>query len=419
MVQIHKKFTDDQVKDLFLRYLQKKIQRKYIQEILGIVKARFFALLKQYRNDPDNFSIQYIRKSKTRSIDSHIEENIIKELTIDKEAIQNKDIPLKSYNYSYIKDRLDATYNQKVSLPTIIDRAKKNDFYLFKKPQKTIHDREVLTNYVGELIQHDSSYHLWSPVAQEKWWLITSLDDFSRFILYAVLLKRETSWTHILALQTVILKYGCPLKYYVDSHSIFRFVQSRDSIWRNHYKLTDEATPQWKQVLDDCNVKVSYALSPQAKGKIERPYGWLQDRLIRTCIRENVTDIRHAQKILNYEIRRYNHRQIHSTTQEIPSLCFQKALNENKSLFRPFKIMSPYQSPKDIFCLRINRTVDAYRKISINNLQLKVNNAIPRETVNLRIYPLNNFISEVRFWCNNKLLDVQKIKNSDLKGVYF
>jgi hypothetical protein len=39
------------------------------------------------------------------------------------------------------------------------------------------------------------------------------------------------------------------------------------------------------------NVKVTYALSPQAKGKIERPYGWLQDRLIRTCVREDATDI--------------------------------------------------------------------------------------------------------------------------------
>ncbi len=419
MVQIHKKFIDDQVKDLFERYLQKKMERKYIQEILGIKKRRFFILLKQYRTNPENFSVQYIRKSQTRFIDPYIEENIIKELSIDKEAIKDKDVPLKSYNYSYVKDRLETMYNQRVSLPTIINRAKRNDFYLPKKPQRTIHDREVLTNYAGELIQHDSSHHLWSPAAHEKWWLITSLDDFSRFILYAVLLRRETSWSHILALQTVILKYGCPFAYYVDSHSIFRFVQSRDSIWRNHYKLTDEATPQWKQVLNDCNVKVSYALSPQAKGKIERPYGWLQDRLIRTCIRENVTDIKHAQKILNYELRRYNYRQVHSTTQEIPFIRFQKALDENKSLFRQFKILPPYQSPKDIFCLRINRTIDAYRKISINNLQLKVNNAIPRETVNIRIYPLNRFVSEVRFWCNNKLLDVQKIKNTDLQGVHF
>jgi len=50
-------------------------------------------------------------------------------------------------------------------------------------------------------------------------------------------------------------------------------VQGRDSFWRNHYKLTDEANPQWKQVLDDCRVKVTYGLSPQAKGKIKRPFG--------------------------------------------------------------------------------------------------------------------------------------------------
>ena len=128
MAQIHKKFTDDQIKNLFQRYLKKEIERKYVQEILGIKKRRFFILLKQYRNDPESFSIEYVRNSKSRSIDPGIETNIIKELTIDKEAIQNKDVPLKSYNYSYIKDRLETKYKQRVSLPTIIDRAKKNDF---------------------------------------------------------------------------------------------------------------------------------------------------------------------------------------------------------------------------------------------------------------------------------------------------
>jgi len=70
--------------------------------------------------------------------------------------------------------------------------------------------------------------------------------------------------------------------------------------------------------MGDCNIKVTYALSPQAKGKIERPYGWLQDRLIITCVRENITDIKKAQIILNREIQRYNYRQVHSTTQEVP-----------------------------------------------------------------------------------------------------
>jgi hypothetical protein len=419
MAQLHKRFTDSQVRDLVERYLNKEVERKYLQEILGIGKARFFALVKDYREDPANFSIQYTRKVKTRAISQSIEKNIIKELKIDKKLIENKDVPLKRYNYSYVKGRLEDRYAQKVSLPTIINRAKKQGFYLKTRPKKAIHDREVLTNYAGELIQHDTSHHLWSPPAKEKWYLITSIDDFSRFMLYAKLIKKETSWAHIMALQTVFLKYGTPYRYYVDSHSIFRFVQGRDSFWRKHYKVTDDVDTQWKQVMQDCNVKITHSLSPQAKGKIERPYGWLQDRLIRTCVRENATDIKQAQTILGQELHRYNHRQVHSTTREVPYFRFQRALKEKRSLFREFVIKPPYQSVKDIFCLRVNRTIDPYRKISLNNLQIKVSKAIPRETVNLRIYHISNGLSEVRFWCNNKLIDVQRIKNSALNIVHF
>ena len=315
MVQLHKRFTDEQVKELIEKYLRKEITRNYLQEILGIGKTRFFALIKEHHRDSSSFSIRYIREKKTRTISKDVEKNILKELATEKKLIEHKDVPIRSYNYSYIKDQLETCHKQSVSLPTIIARAKKNGFYL-KKTKRSVHDREVLTHYADELIQHDSSHHLWAPQAGEKWYLITSLDDFSRYIFHAQLFKRETSWAHILSLESLFLKYGIPFSYYVDSHSIFRFVQNRDSIWREHHLLTDEATPQWKQVLNDCHVKVIYALSPQAKGKIERPYQWLQDRIVRTCVREDVSDIRQAQKILSQEIHQYNYRRVHSTTRK-------------------------------------------------------------------------------------------------------
>ena len=86
---------------------------------------------------------------------------------------------MKWYNYSYIKDQIFKKYQQKVSLSTIIDRAKKNGFY-FPKEKRKIHDHEVLTNYTGELVQHDSSYYRWSPYAENKWYLITSIDDYTQ-----------------------------------------------------------------------------------------------------------------------------------------------------------------------------------------------------------------------------------------------
>jgi len=166
MSQLHKRFTSDQVKELLERYLRNEIERKYVQEILGIKERRFFALLNQYRENLYNFTIQYHRTSPPR-ISQALEKNLLFELSIEKGIIQNKDIPLTCYNYSYIRDRLKGQYHQKVSLPTIIDRAKKHGFYL-KKPKRIIHDREVLTHDAGELIQHDASHHLWAPTAKEK-----------------------------------------------------------------------------------------------------------------------------------------------------------------------------------------------------------------------------------------------------------
>ena len=165
--QLHKNFTDCQLKLFLKSYVDKKIKINYILSTLGIKRRRFFKLLARYKKDPDNFSIQNNRETINRKVDQAIETNIIKELKIEKDLIQAKEVPIRWYNYSYIKNILENDYNQKVSLSTIINRAKTNGFYL-TKPKKKVYDREVITNYPGELIQHDSSHHQFAPYADSK-----------------------------------------------------------------------------------------------------------------------------------------------------------------------------------------------------------------------------------------------------------
>jgi len=278
----------------------------------------------------------------------------------------------------------------------------------------------VITHHAGELIQHDSSYHRWSPYIAEKFYLITSLDDYSRYLFYADVTERESSWAHIMALESVCTRYGLPLSYYVDNHSMFRFLEKRDTIWTKHYARTDEKEPQWKQVLQELRVKVTYALSPQAKGKIERPYRWLQDRIVRTCARENVTAIAQVREILSYEVKRYNERQVHSTTGEIPHMRLERAIEEGKTLFRPFKLPFPCESTKDVFALRGTRTTNAYRKVSINGVELKVPGVDPYKPVDLRMVPNpETGLTEIRFWHNGKLVSTQKVQTYALKGMRF
>jgi hypothetical protein len=417
--QIHTKFTTDQVKELLQKYLDGSVERKYLQEVLGIGKSRFFEIIQAYRKDKDSFSVEYKRSSEAKRIAPEIQDNILQELAIDKKAIQNKNVPLYKYNYSYIQKRLETKYKQSVSLNTVIQYAKDNDFYLPKRKTPKAHDHEVLTTHAGELIQHDASYHLWAPDAGVKWCLITSLDDYSRFMLYAKLVERESTIAHIEALQSVVTKHGVPLAYYTDCHSIFRYVKGRDQRHRIYEKFTDDVDPQWKQTVKECNIKPIYALSPQAKGKIERPYGWLQDHLVRTCIRENVKDIKHAQRILNWERDRYNYKQVHSTTREIPNRRFNSALEAKKSLFRTWTIPKPFLSYKDIFALRIERYIDGYSSVTIKNINFKLSDVEPRYPVDIRAYVLDQDFYELRFWHNGRLVKVQKLKIPDFWPVHF
>jgi transposase len=402
MTQIHKRLTNDQVKVLLQGYRQGLLARAEIQEMLGIGKSRFFAVLKEYRKDPEAFSIAYERHTPGR-LSANIEAEIERELLREKEIVENKDLPISGYNYSALRDRLKKG-GIRVSLNTIIDRAKHLDCYIPHKTRK-VHDREVLTAAIGALVQHDSSLHLWSPFAQEKWVLITSIDDFSRKLLFADLVQKDTTWAHIQATQALMQAYGIPLRYYVDSLRIFRFVQGRDSFWRKHVLETDDVDTQWRKMLRVLGVDVIYALSPQAKGKVERPYQWMQDRIVRTCALENLSDIEDVRLVLKEEVDRYNNHQVHSTTKEIPSIRFNRAKRVGNSLFRPFSLPEPYTSPKDVFCLREARVVNGYRRISLFNHTIEVPNVELHEEVEIHMVPdIAKQIMEIRIWWNAKMV---------------
>jgi len=105
--QLHKNFTDGQVKSLLEKYSKGEIKLNYILQILRIKRRRFFELLARYKKDPDNFSIQYNRKTIIRKINPDIERNIVKEPKVEKELIKAKEEPIRYYNYSYIKDLLE------------------------------------------------------------------------------------------------------------------------------------------------------------------------------------------------------------------------------------------------------------------------------------------------------------------------
>jgi hypothetical protein len=402
--QLHTRFTDDQIKLLLELYLKKAITLNQALQQLQCSKWRFFQLLKNYRQNPQNFTIAYARHEPHHRLSPQIDQAIHEELEKDHLLIKDPQIPIYQYNYAYLKDQIVNNLGLKVSAQTVRNRAKEWGYYIPKTKQEKKPPREVVTEAIGLLLQHDSSHHKWSPFAEKEWTLITTIDDHSRYLLYADFVESETTWAHIQALQSVIGQYGVGVYYYVDSHSIFRLVRHQNSIWQHQRRGTDEVPTQWKRVLEKCGVQIIYALSPEAKGKVERPYRWLQDRIVRQCAREHISEIEQGREILKQEQRRYNNYQVHSTTGEIPAIRFQRAIEEGRNCFKSFQLRSPYTSIKDVFCLCEYRKVDGYNQVSWRGEKIKVPLARGTE-IELHIVPKDER-TEVRLWHKGRVLKV-------------
>lgn len=122
---LHKRFSVQEVKEIFERYFSKEIGVEQALALLKIKRSGFFKLLQSYREAPDDFSLDYKRTTSPRTIDPKSEIKIIKELKREAEIIRSDSNPVKFYNYSYLKEILEKKHKVFVSLPTIIRRAKK------------------------------------------------------------------------------------------------------------------------------------------------------------------------------------------------------------------------------------------------------------------------------------------------------
>lgn len=374
-------------------------------------RRRFYEILKAYRTAPEEFSIAYARRKPQHCLSPDVDKTIREELQKDRELIGDPNIPIQQYNYAAVRDYVAERINRKISTQTVRNRAKEWGYYIPKRNKQKAHNREVMTEGPGILLQHDSSHHKWSPYADKRWALITTIEDYSRYLLYGDIVEEETTWAHIQAVEYVVLNWGVGLSYYVDNHSIFRFVRHGESIWHKQVKGTDDVLTQWTQVIRKCGMQVIYALSPQGKGKIERPYRWLQDRIVRRCAHEHVAEIEQVRNVLKRELHRYNEHQVHSTTGEIPAIRLQRAIEEGKSCFKEFRLTPPYTSIKDIFCIQETRKVNGYNQVLWNGNKIKVPTKLRQGTeIELHVVP-HEHDSEVRLWHKDKVLKVIRYPN--------
>jgi len=150
--------------------------------------------------------------------------------------------------------------------------------------------RQRRTSY-GELGQYDGSYEHWFEGRGPKYCLLASIDDATGKITKAKFAEHEGVEPTFGFWREYFEKYGKPYEIYVDKFSTYSM---------NH-KLAKENTDtltQFQRAMRQLNVGVINANSSQAKGRVERLFKTLQDRLIKELRLENISTVEEANKFL-------------------------------------------------------------------------------------------------------------------------
>src|SRR5271169_6436969 len=158
----------------------------------------------------------------------------------------------------------------------------------------------------GELVQLDGSPHDW---LEGRGPLLTALgmqDDASGKILAARFFPSETSQGYFRLLQNLLRHYGTPLAFYGDHSGIF---VRNDDFWTVEEQLAGKRQPtQFGRALDQLGITFIAARSPQAKGRVERLWGVLQDRLCSELRLAQARDLDSANTVLRIFMADYNRR---------------------------------------------------------------------------------------------------------------
>src|SRR5450759_727558 len=192
----------------------------------------------------------------------------------------------------------------------------------------------------GMLVQVDGSRHQWFGPDGPWLTLVGAIDDATDDVPYALFRQQEDAQGYLLLLREVVRRHGVPLALYSDRHKIFQSGVKEPATLEE--QLAGKLFPtQVRRVLDELGITWIGARSPQAKGRVERLWRTLQDRLYQELRLANINTIEQANAALPTLLARHNSR-------------FRQAPAEPGSAYRR---LPAGKRLSDLFCFRYWRTV--------------------------------------------------------------
>lgn len=262
--------------DVMSRVKRKELKVSEAADLLDLSVRQIRRVWKRYRGKGDKGLLHGLRGRKSNNGIA--------------EADRQRIVKLHQEHYSDFGptlacEKLLEEHELKVSPDTLVNLLKERGLWQRRRRRGKHRRRRERRSRFGELVQMDGSHHDWFEGRRKPCVLMVMVDDatgttFARFY------EAETTVAAFDVFGGYVSKRGLPRALYVDRHGIYR----------------DEDHPdrptQFGRAMKELNVGLILAGSPQAKGRVERKHGLLQDRLVKELRLRRISSIEQANKLL-------------------------------------------------------------------------------------------------------------------------
>lgn len=277
--------------DVILKVKERRISQMKASELLNISDRQFRRLWKAYK---EFGSEGLISKKRGKPSNNRLPEALSKRAI---NLIKKKYI---GFGPTLANEKLSEHHNINVSLETLRKWMMKAGLWTGKKRKKIkLHQSRLRRSHKGELIQVDGSPHDWFEGRSPKCCLLGFIDDATSSIMHLQFVQSESTESYFRSIIAYLLKHGKPLCFYTDRLNVFRVNNNKEGYRKS-------GLTQVGRALKELDVELICANSPQAKGRIERSFLTLQDRLIKEMRLENIDNIEQANEYLPKYIKKHN-----------------------------------------------------------------------------------------------------------------
>jgi len=323
-----------------------KIHAKRAAELLGISKRHFRRLVATYRN---RGIAALAHGNRGRSPANRLPDPVRQEiLRLAKATYQD-------YNDSHFTEELAEQPEPIVVSRSTLRRIRRAAGQGSPRKRRAPEYRSHRQRYpqAGMLLQTDGSHHDWLEGRGPWLTLVGMIDDANNEVPGAVFRDEEDAAGYFLVLEQVCMRKGIPQSIYADQHTIFQS-PSQPTV---EQELDGELPrTQFGRLVDELGIQLIAARSPQAKGRIERLWGTLQDRLVKELRKAGANDLESANRVLAAYLPKFNAR-------------FPIEAAEPGSAYVPWP---PERGPADYFCFKYTRIVTNDNTLSFNKHRLQI-----------------------------------------------